>query len=343
VNTSPWYNDPNIDNSDIISSRIRLARNVQGFPFLRNLTRQSATELVNKVHKAAEQFSDKQFFHKIIPQELGDTTQQVFLEKHILSPHFLHNPLPKGLLVSEDTNISVMINEEDHIRIQVMKPNNRLFDTWDTAAELDHFLEAHIDFSFDKELGYLTACPTNVGTGLRASFMMHLPCLEDAGAIEKLHEHLRTRGATIRGLYGEGSAPLGSIYQVSNQVTLGKDENTILQDLDTTAFEITELEQQTRDKIMATRRHFLQDRAYRAYATVSHCRVICVKEAMQLLSDIRLGFAENVLEMPKPDKPIYQIMMEIQPGHLHRMARNILNEENTKISRANYLRDTFQN
>jgi len=314
---------------------------VKGFPFLRSLTRKASMELVKKVHDAAEKFSDRQFFHKIIPQELGDTTQLLFLEKHILSPNFLLNPLPRGLLVSEDTNISVMINEEDHIRIQVMTPNNKLFQAWDMAAAIDHYLEAHIDFSFDKELGYLTACPTNVGTGLRASLMMHLPCLEQDKLIDTLHANLQKYGLTIRGMYGEGSAPFGSIYQVSNQVTLGKDEATIIESLERISRDISELEQCSRDDFVSKRRESLTDRVYRAYAILSNARLMCVAEAMRHISDIRIGFNTNLLDMPRPEKPLYQIMMEIGPGHLHRTAGKVLSDKDTDIKRANYLRNIF--
>ncbi|MCL2286072.1 MAG: ATP--guanido phosphotransferase [Firmicutes bacterium] len=337
----PWYQSNATDENQIISSRVRLARNLKQYLFQRKLSPSDASAIVLEVENIIGKINVQRPFEPLVVQDLRKIDQQIFLEKHILSPRYLDSTLSKGVFVDVYQNISVMVNEEDHVRIQSVCPGNNLAHALITANEIDNLLEKYLDFAFDEKLGYLTACPTNVGTGLRASYMVHLPCLDKTNMLKKLFPYITKSGMTLRGIYGEGTIPMGSIYQLSNQITLGKNEAQIIKTLAIVADNIIKREIQTRDNILSSRQNYLQDKAYRAYGILSYSRRIAVHEAMNLLSDIRLGYMAGILDLPKLAVPIYQIMMEIQPGHLYFAAGKTMNEDETDTARADFLRKIF--
>jgi protein arginine kinase len=338
--SNPWYQEPVTDESEILSSRVRLARNIKKFPFRRRLNPEDATAMVSQATEAVTMAGS--FFRNLDIQTLGKTEQTVFLEKHIVSPEFLNGKLPKGLLISDDQNVSVMLNEEDHVRIQSIKPGEGLTLAYETAGHIDDLIEERVEFAFHSDYGYLTACPTNTGTGLRASYMIHLPCLSKSDLPNTILPQITKFGVAIRGIYGEGTAPMGSIYQISNQNTLGKSEEDIILGLQNVTRNVIAKEQQSRQNLITTRKNHLQDTIYRAYGILTNSRLISAKEAMDLLSDIRLGYITGLLEKPKPTKQIYQIMMEIQPGHLQRNAGTEMTEQERDVNRAEYLRNIFE-
>jgi len=337
----PWYQCGTTDMSQILSSRVRLARNIKKYPFQKKLTDKDAAAMVLDVKLAVSKEGATRMFHQLNIQELGETEQNVFLEKHIVSPEFLRGTLPKGLLVSDDQNVSVMVNEEDHLRIQSVYPGDGLATAFETANEIDDLIEESLEFAFHSEYGYLTACPTNIGTGLRASYMIHLPCLELSDQLKKIAQHIATLGITLRGIYGEGTAPMGSIYQISNQRTLGKTEEDIITTLQNVTKDVINHENHARDNFLATRRNYLEDKVCRSHGLMSCCRIMTTQEAMGRLSDIRLGYLSGLLDAPKPAKPIYQIMMGIGSGHLQRIAGKDMNDQERDIARATYLREVF--
>ncbi|MCL1883793.1 MAG: protein arginine kinase [Defluviitaleaceae bacterium] len=337
----PWYQAPITDENEILSSRVRLARNIKKYPFRRKLTSADATAMVAEATDAITMAGS--YFREFDIKTFGVTEQSVFLEKHIVSPEFINGSQPKGLLISDDQNISVMLNEEDHVRIQSIKPGEGLTLAYETAGQIDDLIEERVEFAFHTEYGYLTTCPTNTGTGLRASYMIHLPCLSKADLPNNVLPHITKFGVAIRGIYGEGTAPMGSIYQISNQNTLGKSEEDIILGLQNVTRNVIAKEQQTRENMLTTRKSYLEDTVYRAYGILANSRMISAKEAMDLLSDIRLGYITNILDKPKPAKQIYQIMMEIQPGHLQRSAGEEMSEQERDNVRAEYLREIFDN
>jgi protein arginine kinase len=235
-----------------------------------------------------------------------------------------------------------MLNEEDHVRIQSIKPGDELPSAFETAGQIDDLIEERVEFAFHTDYGYLTACPTNTGTGLRASYMIHLPCLSKSDLPNTVLPQITKFGVALRGIYGEGTAPMGSIYQISNQNTLGKSEEDIIIGLQNVTRNVIAKEQQARQKLLDTNRHYLEDIVYRAYGILANCRMISATEAMNLLSDIRLGYITGILHKPKPTKQIYQIMMEIQPGHLQRNAGEEMSEQDRDLNRAEYLRAIFE-
>ena len=341
MNFEPWYQSETTEYSQIISSRVRLARNLSNYKFHQKLTREDGVRLVQNLEAVVGEINLSRPFEPLIAQDLRKLDEQVFLEKHILSPRYVATKLAKGVFVDMYQNNSIMVNEEDHIRIQGVCPGDNLPQALAAANEIDNLLEEHLDFAFDDKFGYLTACPTNVGTGLRASYMIHLPCLERDNRIKGLLPYLTEAGMTLRGIYGEGTISMGSIYQLSNQVTLGQKEAQIIKNLNTVAETIIKQENQIKDKLLEKRQSYLQDKAYRAYGILAYCRRISVYDAMKYLSHVRLGFLADILQLPKPPVPIYQIMMEVQPGHIHFNNGGYMEETSTEIARANFLRQLF--
>jgi len=337
----PWYQSELTENEYIISSRVRLARNLQNHMFMRKLSTDTAFATVREVENTIGKINHDRATNPLVAQDLRHIDEHVFLEKHVLSPAYVKSDLSKGVFVDMHQNISIMVNEEDHVRLQVVCPGNNLPQALTKATELDDVLEEHLDFAFDSNLGYLTACPTNVGTGLRASFMIHLPCLEKTGMLKGLFPYIARKGMTLRGLYGEGTIPMGNIFQLSNQVTLGKGEAQVVKELSAVAAHIISQERQVMDKINEQRPYYLQDKTSRAYGNLSYGRKMGLHEAMGFLSDIRLGIVADFYDLPKPDAPIYNIMMEIQPGHLQQAADDKLTEHEIHFARADYLRKIF--
>ena len=338
--TGPWYQDSLTDQRQIISSRVRLARNFKKYRFHQKLTAPDATQMVKEAQNSLTRVNAR-LFHQMDIQALGQTEQKVFLEKHIVSPEFLKGSLPRSLLISDDQNISVMLNEEDHIRIQSVAAGDQLAEALAKANQIDDLIEESVEFAFHPEYGYLTTCPTNTGTGLRASYMIHLPCLERSDLLKKLLPTISKFGITLRGIYGEGTAPMGSIYQISNQTTLGKSEEDIIQGLQNVTNTVIEQENQAMEIMIINNRGETENNIYRAYGMLAYSRMITAKEAMDMLSLIRLGYMGGLLDKPKPEKQIYQIMMEIQPGHLMRIAGHEMSDAERDTARANYLREIF--
>ena len=331
-----WYSDSIVDAAPVISSRIRLARNLKKYPFLSIISPEQSKLLIQETENALSgRFSPVSFSEK------NDMEKRMYLERHVVSPEFLKINKPKGLLLQSGEQISVMVNEEDHIRIQTISAGDNIEAAWELANEADDLLEESVQYAFDKDYGYLTSCPTNTGTGLRASFMIHLPMMERTGNIRGLLPAVSKFGMALRGIYGEGTEPLGHIYQVSNQVTMGKSEDEIISSLKTIAGQIIENENRLRGNAMAHVKIDMEDQFYRAYGTLTHARKLSGKEAMELLSTVRLGYMTQTLTAPKPGKTLYEIMMNIQPGSMQAQAGRELDENERDIYRASYLRELF--
>ena len=335
--TTSWYQQPKTDDGPILSSRVRLARNVRKYPFQQKITPQAATRMVRDAQVAIS-LAPRGLFHQMDMQALGATEQQVFLEKHIISPEFLQGNLPRGLLISDDQNLSVMLNEEDHVRIQSVQAGDDLTSALSMANQIDDLIEERVEYAFHPDYGYLTACPTNIGTGLRASYMIHLPCLERLDKTKSLLPVISKFGITLRGIYGEGTESMGGIYQISNQTTLGKSEADIIQCLQNVTKKVLDHESLAREHLLNAHYQDVEDQVHRAYGLLTYSRKMSGKEAMSLLSDVRLGYLTGLLTMPRPPKRIYQIMMEIQPGHLQRVAGTEMNDSERDAARATYLR-----
>lgn len=330
---SKWY-ETQIDNA-CVSTRVRIARNFEGIPFPNKLTTEQKLDVNKKTIDAIfnSNSSLKNQLKVIDMNTLTDIEASSLVEKHLISIEFANNRKGKTLILSEDNSISIMLCEEDHIRIQVFKPGFNLDEAYDIANKIDTVLSENIKFAFDKKLGYLTACPTNLGTGLRASVMVHLPCLENSGKIDDLIHSVSKIGLTIRGLYGEGTESKASLYQISNQVTLGISEKSAIENLKSITKQIINNETSALNNFDKS---VLEDVIYKSVGLLSYARLLTEKELMLNISNIILGQRVGIIKNLKfsPVKAIF----ETQTSTL-----KLNNNSNKKIEslRADIIRDMF--
>ena len=336
-----WYENPDIDNNIIISSRIRLARNIKEYPFYKFLNRENAREITEKVKNAIFNgiSNGDKYFQFIDMEKVSDLEKIAMIENHLISLDFLNNDLPKGLILENGKELSIMINEEDHIRIQSIEFGNNIEKAFKTANKIDDLIEEKIDYAFDEDFGYLTSCLTNVGTGMRASFMIHIPMLEKYNQINDIAQSISKFGMTIRGIYGEGSQALGGIYQISNQATLGKTEEELIANIKNITLQIIEKEKFLREKIKNESNIDLIDKIYRSYGILKNCKKISNDEALNHLSNIWLGMYYKILNKDLSKTNIYNIMMMIQPANLIKKFNKLDEKEQFEIYRAKLIND----
>lgn len=293
--TLKWYEKSGLDGDVVLSTRVRLARNLTAFPFPSRASMSQKQEIEKKVNQALMSASSVMSgeFAFVPLKALSREAAVSLAERHIVSPGFISDVDGKAVLLSKDESISIMINEEDHLRIQVIKEGLMLEEALNTAQRLDNLLSEQLDFAFDENLGYLTQCPTNLGTALRASLMLHLPALTEYNIMPRMSVNLSKLGLTIRGTYGEGSAVDGAIYQLSNQVTLGLSEKTAIDNLSAIAKQLITEERVKRLDIISNIE--MQDRIYRAAGILKSARTLSSNEFMKLISYIRLGISGGLI------------------------------------------------
>lgn len=284
---SLWIRETGAEGDTVLSSRVRLARNLLDTKFTAVASVQEMEQVLTLVEETLPKL--KRDLTLIRLAEVDSLSRQELVEKHLISPEHAENPQTKGVVVNPDEDISIMINEEDHLRIQVIKAGLSLKDTYELANQLDDELEELIPIAFSPKYGYLTSCPTNVGTGLRVSVMLHLPALVALGQIDRVSTVCSKLGLVIRGLYGEGSASAGDIFQISNQITLGSSESEIISHLQAVAEQIIEEERKARQALLEGREGEIEDHVYRALGLLTYARKLDSNEAMTLLSKVKLG------------------------------------------------------
>jgi len=337
---SKWTDSNGPGAEVVLSSRIRLARNVCDLPFPQQMTEAQAGELIRQVEAGVREINLMGLSSKVELYRLGDTAaldRQVLVEKHLISPQQAQQALGKAVAISADESISIMVNEEDHLRIQCLAPGLQLKQTWKVASAVDDALEQKLNFAFHAQRGYLTACPTNVGTGLRASVMMHLPGMVLTQQAGGLFHRLSQLGLVVRGLYGEGTDAAGHIFQVSNQTSLGKAEEEIIEHLEAVVLRVVEAEKQARRHLHTEMPLQMEDRIGRAYGVLSSARVITSEEAMKLLSDVRLGIELGLF--PKLSyKTLNELMIAMQPAFLQKAEGRELNPLDRDVRRATMIR-----
>ena len=337
-----WYED-SLDTDIVVSSRIRLARNYKKYPFSVKLSLPQAEKMIEETKKILLEGNtvlSREFeYMSVFNNKL--VNKRAMMESHVISPELVRKTSPCGVLVRNDESISIMVNEEDHLRIQSMAAGMNLYKAWDLADKIDNVLEESIEYAFDEALGYLTSCPTNVGTGMRASYMLHLPALEWSGQLQNILQAIGKLGFTVRGLYGEGTKAEGSYYQISNQITLGQSESEIIDNLDTVTMQIVEQEKTIRERILKDRKIEFVDKIYRSYGIIKYAKVLTTKEAMTYLSDIKMGYEMGILNEPKAKINIYGLVMNIQPGNLQKKIGLDLNNQEIDEKRASFIREQF--
>ncbi len=326
----------------VLMTRIRLARNIADTPFPGWAKESRRKEVLETCLPSVASLSQMKRGISAEISSLSDLERQILVERHLISRELSSNAEAAGVVISKDQSISVMINEEDHLRIQVIKSGYRFKSTWNVIDAIDTALEEQLDFAFSPKLGYLTACPTNVGTGMRASTMMHLPALVISSQMEKVVRAVNQLGIAVRGLFGEGSDASGSIFQISNQTTLGESESEIVKRLSSVLRTIIDQEMNAREKILEKDPNKLFDKIGRAYGILQNSHLLTSSECMNLASLVRFGVD---LEMfPEKTRNIVDRMfIECQPGHVQYHAGNEIESSARDEFRAEYMRKQFEN
>lgn len=327
------------EHADIVmTTRIRLARNLRGYRFPIAATEEEAL-LVDKMAAGVllDEVNDKRYAY-LRMADLSKLDKEVLVEKHLISPQLTNFKKQGAVVLSEDETLSIMVNEEDHIRIQCIFPGLQLEEAYKQADEVDDILEKELPYAFDEQFGYLTSCPSNTGTGMRASVMMHLPALTMTKQIKRIIPAISRLGIVVRGSYGEGSKAHGNVYQVSNQVTLGKTEDEILKELGNVTVRLIAHERQARENLVEKSRTALEDRLFRSLGTLVYARLLPSGEAAKCLSDVRLGIDLGLIE--DVDMSIMnELMVFMQPGFLQQYADAELTQEERDIFRAKLFRE----
>ncbi|KPL02569.1 MAG: hypothetical protein AMJ90_05405 [candidate division Zixibacteria bacterium SM23_73_2] len=327
-------------NSDIVlSSRVRLARNIRGVPFPTVAdadTRQKVLSYVKIAIEKSESFN-KGMFHS--SSELSPMDKNFLLERHLVSPEFVRDQNGfRGIFIGRDEKISIMVNEEDHLRTQAIKSGLEIKATWQEANRMDDELSKFLEFDFDSDFGYLTSCPTNVGTGIRASVLIHLPGLVLTKEVEKVISRITKMGLSVRGFYGEGTDVLGNLFQISNQTTLGKSEEDIVESLEKITQQIIEYEGNSRVTLFRDAREQIEDKIWRAYGILRYARVLTSDEVMNLLSALRLGIRTGTLSGIDL-RSLNQLLILTQPAHLQKYFGSQMNADQRDKRRAEILRE----
>lgn len=323
----------------VISSRVRLARNLAGFNFV---SRASKAERLQVMELAQQRIMSGSLASAVMWVSMADlpaVDRSVLVERHLISKQHAKGDEPRAVAISNpDERLSIMVNEEDHLRIQVIRAGLGLSDAFAQIDEVDDRLESQMDYAYSPRFGYLTACPTNVGTGIRVSVMLHLPALKMTGEIEKVRRAAKGMSLAVRGFYGEGSDAVGDFYQLSNQTTLGKTERGVLQEFEQSIVpKVVEYERAARRSLAEKRRAIFEDSVFRALGTLRHARLLKADEATTLLGLVRLGVATGVVEGVDL-RTVNQLLLMTQPAHLQKGARKDLDQATRRVERARMTR-----
>jgi protein arginine kinase len=333
-----WLRGSGPMNDIVISSRIRLARNVAGFPFLSRCTRVQKQMLEQKIRDTILGASLSPTTLYVELDTIAEIDRQLLVERHLISKPHKDAEGARGVAIGENENLAIMVNEEDHLRLQVLRSGLQLEEAWQQINSVDDSLEATLDFAFSPRFGYLTACPTNVGTGLRVSVMLHLPALKLAGEIEKVFRMAKELRLAVRGLYGEGTDATGDFYQISNQTTLGKSEEEIISDFKHIVIpRIISDEQHARKMLVEERTVALDDKVHRALGVLRTARLMSSEETLSLLSHVRLGV--NLKRVKDLDiTKVNELFLQTQQAHLQKILGKKLEGDSRRAARADFIR-----
>lgn len=332
-----WYELNGSDGEVVISTRVRLARNLKDYPFPARCSSSQQNEIAQKISDAIINGNSviSPRFSCIDIDNINASEKVSLVERHLISPEFISEKSNKKLLLLDDESIAVMINEEDHIRLQVMTQGLDLDNAYETASRIDSLLDEHLTFAFNENLGYLTQCPTNLGTGMRASVMLHLPALQNSKSMGKIADNLSKLGLTIRGTYGEGTEPVAALYQLSNQISLGISEKTAIQNLKNITKQLISQELTSRNEMV---KHLsVQDVIYRSEGILRSARLISNDEAMKNLSYVRMGIASGLISTVSLDT-VNKLFIDIQPATLMKNMGKALSPQERDAVRATMIR-----
>jgi protein arginine kinase len=334
-----WMNPDGPEAGMVISSRARLARNVAGFPYAHHADDAGLREIRDMVLDAAggSGFDRANFFAN---DDLDDLKKSIFLERHLISPMLSENDRFRGVILKNGEYDSVLVNEEDHLRIQSLCSGFDPLRAWEEVDSIDDSLSRSLTFSFSKTYGYLTACPTNVGTGMRVSILIHLPALVLTNDVQRMIRSASQIGLAVRGYFGEGSNVVGNLFQISNRVSLGKSERTLTDELISAVTTIIEYEKRAAETLMKEAKNQIEDKIYRSAGILKSARVLSTGEFMNLSSAVRLGVFLGLLA--KPDiRTLNELLVITQPGHLQARSGRIADTVERDVMRADLVREHF--
>jgi protein arginine kinase len=339
-----WADPQNIDASIVISSRVRLARNIKGLPFPHLLDEKRGQQVLEAVYSAYSKDEKELGTMKYARlQDLSLLDKDILIEKHLLSPELTNKSKEmRAFIVNDDGALSAIVNEEDHLRLQSLLPGLQIKECFNQVMRLDDSFEQRLDYAFDERRGYLTSCPTNVGTGMRASVMLHLPAVEITGQVNQIRQNITQLGMTARGLFGEGTKTLGNFFQISNQVTLGQTEEDICNYLQSLTQELVEQEQRLRESLNDQMHDKLKDRIQRSYGILKHAHMLNLGEALAFLSDLRLGIDMGFIK-GIPSNMLNELIVSISPAHLQKRAGKSLLAIERDCLRAEMIKNKLNN
>jgi protein arginine kinase len=340
---SPWMQVEGPDSEIVLSSRIRLARNLKDFAFPVISSEDQAKKALAHIneHLKGEDYQSIGPFEWVNMNDLEPVEKRVLVEKHLISPNLAEDSEYGAVLINQSESVSIMVNEEDHLRIQCLFPGFQLNEALTLANGIDDWIEQKFDYAFDEHRGFLTSCPTNVGTGLRASVMVHLPALMLTQRMNRVAPAINQFGLVVRGIYGEGSEALGNVFQISNQITLGKSEEDIVEDLRGVVMQLIQQEMAARRDLLKLSKIQLEDRVFRSLGILANSRIIQSKEAAKCLSDVRLGIDMGLIEGISRNI-LNELMVLTQPGFLQHYYKEALTPDERDIRRASLIRERMR-
>ncbi len=332
-----WLEADGSDASIVMSSRIRLARNIANLQYPGRAPADVQASAKNYIRMALDDRGLLDTGKLYDSESIGRLDRDFLIERHLISPEFMREPRDGAVYVLNDESVSIMINEEDHLRIQSFRSGLEIRAAMSRANDIDKKLNERLDYDFSSKYGYLTSCPTNVGTGLRASVLIHLPGLVLTNEIDAVISQITKVGLAVRGFYGEGTDVLGNLFQISNQTTLGRTEEDIIGSLEEVTRQLMSHEENARRTMVRDAGEEIKDKIWRAYGILKHARVLTSEEAMNLLSAVRLGVSMGILDM-LPMRLINEIMLLAQPAHLQKLLRRELSSSERDNKRAELVR-----
>jgi len=332
-----WLRGAGPESDIVISSRIRLARNLADYPFSNRASDQDRAQIEAALKECIFGIQEASELLYVDVEELSGVDRQFLVERQLISREHAESEGVRSVAIDHGEKFSLMINEEDHLRIQVMQSGLDLKSAWDRVDSIDDLIEEKVTYAYHERLGYLTACPTNVGTGMRVSVMLHLPALVITRQVDKAFRALQKISLAVRGLYGEGSQAMGDFYQISNQITLGRSEEQLIGQVGDVVPQIIAWERKARDFLIKESHENLHDRVSRAYGILRNAQTISSEETMHLLSSVRMGVNLGLIEdLAIPT--VNELFIQTQPAHLQKLSGTQLDTADRNIERARFLR-----
>lgn len=336
-----WYEKIGEDSDVIISSKVRLARNLPEYNFSLKLNNKDAKQMVNHVFQKLKGLELLKNYKTYNFETLDKLKKSAMQESNLISPFLVNQSVAAGFY-SSDEHVSIMLNEEDHIRIQVFYPGNDMLSAYKMADRIDDAISGLFEYAYNSRFGYFTTCPSNVGTGMRASYVLHLPALSNTGKLNGIASEIGRFGLTMHPIYGDGSESMGDLYLVSNQITLGMTEKEIIDNLSNIVQQIVQQERASRRQYISRNRIGAEDIAFRSYGVLKYARKITLNDAMILLSELRMGLEMGLLKPAVNEKiSIYKLIIGIQPANLQLAAEKQIPEDEILVERARYIRENL--